>query len=160
MATIARSILGAILALWVAGLGVGAIYLTLGVELLAVLQWVLSTLVAISFVFFSFMFGEYGPDNSPQPVEGRHLLKIGLIALLGAGFAWVISFGAAHLPHVDLKTVLEGADVAAIGANLTNRHILSLEVLALTFFLVLVGSGVIARPDPFDAPSDQEDARR
>ncbi|MGZ3698551.1 MAG: hypothetical protein ACXWP5_10475, partial [Bdellovibrionota bacterium] len=58
-ATLVGNIRRAALALWVASLGVGGIYLTMGAELLAVIQWVVSTLVAISFVFFSVMFGEY-----------------------------------------------------------------------------------------------------
>lgn len=136
----------AVLALWVAGLGVGAIYLTLGAEMLAIVQWIVSTLVAISFVFFSVMFGEYGPASAPLRVD-RAMVKTGLSLLLGLGFAWMIWYGAGQLPSDQLAQPAEGSDLAAIGKTLTGQHLLSLEVLALTLFLVLVGGGVIARPD-------------
>lgn len=57
MATFAFNIKRAILALWVVGLGVGAVYLTVGAEFLAIIQCMVSTLVTISLVFFSVMFG-------------------------------------------------------------------------------------------------------
>jgi NADH:ubiquinone oxidoreductase subunit 6 (subunit J) len=145
-ATFVGDIRRAVLSLWVAGLGIGAIYLTLGAEVLAVVQWIVSTLVAISFVFFSVMFGEYGPGEEFK--VDRRLIKTGLGVLLGLAFAWVIWFGGGHFPDELLPQAGEGTDIAALGKVLTGQHLLSLEVLALTLFLVLVGGGVIARPDP------------
>lgn len=144
-ATFVGDIRRAVLSLWVAGLGIGAIYLTLGAEVLAVVQWIVSTLVAISFVFFSAMFGEYGPGDGFK--IDRHLIKTGLGVLVGAAFAWVIWFGASSLPAEQLVQPMEGTDISAVGKALTGQHLLSLEVLAMTLFLVLVGGGVIARPD-------------
>jgi NADH:ubiquinone oxidoreductase subunit 6 (subunit J) len=149
-ATFAADIRRAVLSLWIAGLGVGAIYLTLGAEMLAVVQWIVSTLVAISFVFFAVMFGEYGPGESLKLDRG--LVKVGLAALLGLGFSWMIWFGASRIPEQALTQPPAGADVEAIGRVLTRQHLLSLEVLALTLFLVLVGGGVIARPDRTESP--------
>lgn len=152
VATFVGDLRRAVLALWVAGLGVGAIYLTLGAEVLAIIQWIISTLVAISFVFFSAMFGEYGPGEKLK--FDRHLVKSGLGVLVGAAFAWVIWFGAAPLPDGALGEVMEGTDVAALGRALTGQHLLSLEVLALTLFLVLVGGGVLARPDSSESEDE------
>lgn len=147
-ATFVGDIRRAVLSLWVAGLGIGAIYLTLGAELLAVVQWIVSTLVAISFVFFSVMFGEYGKGEKVQ--LDRKLIKTGLAIVLGVAFVWLVWFGAGQFPDALLTQPMEGTDLAAIGKTLTGQHLLSLEVLALTLFLVLVGGGVIARPDPED----------
>jgi NADH:ubiquinone oxidoreductase subunit 6 (subunit J) len=135
----------AVLALWVAGLGIGAIYLTLGAEVLAIIQWVVSTLVTISFVFFTAMFGEYGPGEGFK--IDRRLIKTGLGLLAGGAFAWVIALGAGQLPEEQTVHPQDGTDVAAVGKALTGPNLLSLEVLALTLFLVLIGGGVIARPD-------------
>ena len=146
LASFVSDIRRAVLALWVAGLGVGAIYLTLGAEVLAIVQWIVSTLVAISFIFFSVMFGEYG-QREIQIAFDRRLVKTGMAVLLGLGFAWVIWFGARHLPSDQYSQSMEGSDMAALGKTLTNQHLLSLEVLALTLFLVLIGGGVIARPE-------------
>ena len=152
-ATFVGDIRRAVLSLWVAGLGIGAIYLTLGAEVLAIVQWIVSTLVAISFVFFSAMFGEYGPGEGFK--FDRRLIKTGLGVLVGAAFAWVIWFGAGQLPEEQLVQPVEGTDIAALGKALTGQHLLSLEVLALTLFLVLVGGGVIARPDGGDQPEEE-----
>jgi NADH:ubiquinone oxidoreductase subunit 6 (subunit J) len=156
VATFVGDIRRAVLALWVAGLGIGAIYLTLGAEVLALVQWIVSTLVAISFIFFSAMFGEYGPGE-PLKLD-RHLVKTALGVLVGGAFAWVIWFGAAPLPDGPLGQVVEGTDVAALGKELTGQHLLSLEVLALTLFLVLVGGGVLARPTGSETDDAEEEA--
>lgn len=144
----------AVLALWVAGLGVGAIYLTLGAEVLAIVQWIVSTLVAISFIFFSAMFGEYGPGEGLRLDRG--LVKAGLGVAVGAAFAWVVWSGTFGVPEDLVGHPAEGTDIAALGRSLTREHLLSLEVLALTLFLVLVGGGVIARPDAESAEGGAE----
>jgi NADH:ubiquinone oxidoreductase subunit 6 (subunit J) len=156
-ATFVGDIRRAVLSLWVAGLGIGAIYLTLGAELLAVVQWIVSTLVAISFVFFSVMFGEYGQKQKMQ--LDRRLIKVLLAVLLGLAFAWVVWFGSGRYPDELLAQPMEGTDLAAIGKTLTGQHLLSLEVLALTLFLVLVGGGVIARPDEQNDGSESEEPK-
>jgi NADH:ubiquinone oxidoreductase subunit 6 (subunit J) len=145
VATFVGDIRRAILSLWVAGLGIGGIYLTLGAELLAIVQWIVSTLVAISFVFFSVMFGEYVSSEKAQP--DRRLVKNAMGITLGAVFAGLIWFGGGHFQDDLLIQPSEGTDMVAIGKTLTQEHLLSLEVLALTLFMVLVGGGVIARPD-------------
>lgn len=139
----------AILALWVAGLGVGAVYLTLGAELLAIVQWIVSTVVTISFVFFAVMFGEY---NDPSTTEinkkrrkGTTLLLTLLSLVLGAGFAVVIRRVSKDIPHTATTSAISQGDLRVIGRLLTQENLLSLEVLALTLFLVLVGGGVVTR---------------
>ncbi|MEO5969544.1 MAG: NADH-quinone oxidoreductase subunit J [Bdellovibrionia bacterium] len=145
MATFVSHVRQAILALWVAGLGVGAMYLTVGAEFLAIIQWIVSTVVTISFVFFSVMFGEYNP---PKPAaKGENILMVVLSLLLGAAFAAVIWLGSGGLPESALVPAGAVTDLALVGRKLTQENLLSLEVLALTLFLVLVGGGVIARSE-------------
>jgi NADH:ubiquinone oxidoreductase subunit 6 (subunit J) len=143
MATFENHMRRAVLALWVAGIGVGAMYLTVGAEFLAVIQWIVSTLTAISFIFFSVMFGEYHSPTPKAGVQGRLFVILALI--LGATFAAVIGIGSEELRESTLTLVLQESDLGTIGKKLTAEHLLSLEVLALTLFLVLVGGGVIAR---------------
>ena len=83
----------------------------------------------------------------------HELVKSGLGVLVGGAFSWVIWFGAEPLPDGPLGEVVAGTDVSALGRALTGQHLLSLEVLALTLFLVLVGGGVLARPDN-DGPEE------
>ncbi len=143
LATFARHTRHAILALWVAGLGVGGMYLILGAEFLAIIQWIVSTLVTIAFIFFSVMFGEY---NSPAPrAIGNGLLLTLLSVVIGVGFTVVIWLGVKELPTSSFIVESGSNDLELMGQMLTQENLLSLEVLALTLFLVLVGGGVIAR---------------
>jgi len=166
MATFVEDIRRAVLALWVAGLGIGAVYLTVGAETLAIVQWIVSTLVAISFVFFSVMFGEYVREVAApkKPADPKRLAPLALGTLIGLAFVWVIWLGVREQLDVSLLMPVAGEsggsvggnDLLALGRALADRHLLSLEVLALTLFLVLVGGGVIARPD--NVPSDENSA--
>jgi NADH-quinone oxidoreductase subunit J len=143
MATFARQIRHAVLALWVAGLSIGGVYLTLGAEFLAIIQWIVSTLVTLSFIFFAVMFGEY---HSPTPRTSRHGMLLPFLSLfVGAGFTTIIWLGAKDLSESASVNEVGTSDLAVIGKMLTQENLLSLEVLALTLFLVLVGGGVIAR---------------
>ncbi|HLE00148.1 MAG TPA: NADH-quinone oxidoreductase subunit J [Bdellovibrionota bacterium] len=144
-ATFAGGLRLGVLSLWVAGLGIGAIYLTLGAELLAVIQWIISTMVSISFVFFSVMFGEYGAGNGNSKTRRTGLI-FGASLGLGLAFAAVIWLGAGTLPENMLVIPQAGNDLRSLGKKISEEHFLSLEVLALTLFTVLVGGGVIARP--------------
>lgn len=156
------------LALWIAGLSVGCIYLTLGAEVLAIIQWILSTLTAISFTFFGVMFGEYGsrasstggfaekysekfPEKFYNKFKDKRFFLISRGLLIGVGFAALIWLGAGRI-HPNFLMLPEGNsqsgnDIAALGKSLTDNHLLSLEVLALTLFLALIGGGVLARPE-------------
>lgn len=145
LATFVSDLRRAALALWVAGLGVGGVYLTIGAELLGVVQWIVSTLVAISFVFFTAMFGEAGIGD-PRPLR-RRAIGWGLGLALGLAFAAIIWLGTQGFPEIDLAVPRAGNDLLAVGRTMADEHILSLEVLALTLFLVLIGGGAVARPE-------------
>lgn len=152
-ATFVTDIRRAILSLWVVGLGIGGLYLTLGAEFLAVVQWIISTLVAISFIFFAVMFGEYG--SSDTATWKKRVLPIVLTVILGLSFAAIVWLGAGEVPEAALAFPTEGSDLVAIGKSLTQNHLLSLEVLALNLFIVLVGGGVIARPDKTEKKAEK-----
>lgn len=145
VATFASNIRRATLALWVAGLGAGSIYLTIGTETLAIVQWIVSTLVAISFVFFSAMLGEYRAGK--REMTRASWVRLGLALLIAAGFVSLIWRGAGAVSESSFAVPETGNDLAALGRSLVENHLLSLEVLGLTLFLVLVGGGVIARPE-------------
>lgn len=149
VATFVNQIRQAILALWIAGLGIGALYLTVGAEFLAIIQWIVSTVVTISFVFFAVMFGEYNSSKRKKMTKVKCLLTL-MTLILGIGFAAVIELGTRSLPEGMENLSSQMSDLVVIGKSLTQDHLLSLEVLALTLFLVLVGGGVIARPEGKD----------
>jgi NADH:ubiquinone oxidoreductase subunit 6 (subunit J) len=153
VATFAPDLRRSNLSLWLAGLSAGALYLTLGAELLAIVQWIVSTLVAISLLFFSSMYG--ASRELPEGTGWRRALKIGLPLLLGLLFAFIIWHGAGFLDVEAVTPPAEGNDLRTLGVELTGRHLFSLEVLALTLFLVLVGGGVLARPEAEPEPESE-----
>ena len=144
LTTVLRQMKQVVLSLWVAGLGVGAIYLTLGAEFLAIIQWIISTLVALSFIFFSVMFGEYEPSQGAQ--EKVSPLMMVLAFLTGTGFVGVVTLGLVHLDHSKMSIEAPpSGDLMSLGRVLTQEHLLSLELLGLILFIVLIGGGVITR---------------
>lgn len=146
VATFVSQMKHAILALWVAGLGIGAIYLTLGAEFLAIIQWIICTLVTISLIFFAVMFGEYNSTPAQSSKHKMVLLPI-LSIFLGLIFAGLIQIGASHVDYHAFTNLGKANDLSVIGQTLTHKNLLSLEVLGLTLFLVLVGGGVVSRSE-------------
>lgn len=143
----------AVLSLWIASLAVGGVYLSLNAELLAVVQWIASTLVAISFMFYAVMFGEYGASEDGPVPRSRRMLPIILPLLLGVGFCGTLWVGASNFAKAKPGSGMFQQSVSTIGTALAQDHMLSLEILALTLFIVIVGSGAIARPDAKGGPS-------
>ena len=149
VATFTHTMRNSILALWVAGLGVGAIYLTIGAEFLAIVQWIVSTLLTITFVFFAVMFGEYSLENE-QRTQKEYILTFFSI-LVGIGFSVTVWYGTRHFEQLSLASSSGSTDLNALGKLLIEQNFVALEVLALTLFLVLVGGGVIARFERSDS---------
>jgi NADH:ubiquinone oxidoreductase subunit 6 (subunit J) len=143
MAAFLGDVRRAVLALWITGLAVGGVYLGLGAELLAVVQWIVSTVVAISFIFYAVMFGEYGLGDERPPL--RRAFTAVLPMLLGLAFMGVVWLGTQDLAAPEAGA--GGPGLARLGQLLMQEHFISLEVLGLTLFLMIVGSGVIARPE-------------
>ncbi len=163
-ACMVRDLRRAILSLWMCSLGVGGLYLAMGAETLAIVQWIVSTLIAIAFIFYAVMFGEYSAQEEAsvpaQPVS-KKILQMGLPALLGIAFTATIWIGASHLPNtqvvefgpvpqMDGAQIIANQNVAVLGNALAEKHFLSLQILGLTLFLVVVGGGVVARPERSD----------
>lgn len=145
-----------ILALWVVGLGAGGLFLGLGAELLAIIQWIACTLVAISFLFYSVTFGEYGVQDK-RPMSKKVTSAI-VPSLLGLAFAAVIWLGTYKLPDRLLAgtvtqdaPAVQASNIAAMGRSVIREHLLSIEIMGVMLLLVVVGAGVIARPEAPDA---------
>lgn len=139
-----------IVASWVASMSAGALFLSYGAEYLAIVQWLVGTLVAISFLVYASLFGGYASvdarskrekifDGIPAAVIGLSFFAIVTVAALGKD---VVAEGSA-------------ADLAAMGQSLTSKHVISLELIAFLLLAVLVGAGVIGRAE---SPESGENA--
>jgi NADH:ubiquinone oxidoreductase subunit 6 (subunit J) len=132
-----------VLGLWVCGMSMGGIFLSFGAEVLAMVQWIIATLGGISLLMASSMCGELG-EKVASPVNKFDLLQaiivgIGMTAVFGVAlFRFQPEFNA--LPQ-------SGQDLQALGQLLTEKHSISLNLLAVTLLLVLVGGGVLSRAE-------------
>ncbi|HCM40693.1 MAG TPA: hypothetical protein DIS93_12085 [Bdellovibrionales bacterium] len=150
-ATFSKSIRSSILALWICGLGAGAFYLTIGTELLAIIQWIVATVIAISFVFFAVTFGEYSKTETRPGHRSKLFTVLGI--LIGVGLPVLLWLGVGPVPEEMLIPATDSNDLSALGLKLVSENFLALEVLGVSLLVAIVGGGVIARP------LDSEDER-
>jgi NADH:ubiquinone oxidoreductase subunit 6 (subunit J) len=156
-ATFLSDIRLAALALWVVGLAAGGLYLFLGAELLCVLQWIVATLACASLIFYSVMFGEY---RQKDPLPLRRRLASALMPVV-AGVVLMVVFwmgsrsfgllGSFSPAQFDALITAHAVDLLAIGRQLAKNNFLALEILALILFLIVIGAGVIGRPEERDS---------
>lgn len=158
-ATFLLDIRRAALSLWLTGLFIGGLYLALGAEVLAMIQWILSTLSVMCFLFHAVMFGEYA---NPQPLSRLDRIAGAIAPLLaGAAFTSIIYLGFSS--RREGTPELSSGDfplqsLEQVGKELVEKHLLSVEVLSLTLFLVVVGVGVIARAEWLPTRKSEEEA--
>jgi NADH:ubiquinone oxidoreductase subunit 6 (subunit J) len=155
----------AAVSVWVAGLGAGAVEMALGAEVLAVTQWILSSVALVVFILFSVTFGEYrsrsteevttAPQGKPA-LESRawRLARAFGPVLLGGAFMGVVFYGylplerrAASTMKVSLLGSFPGGDIRAVAQALLRENFVSLQIVALILLLVVVGAGVVSRPE-------------
>jgi NADH:ubiquinone oxidoreductase subunit 6 (subunit J) len=157
-ATFLLDIRRAALSLWLTGLLIGGLYLALGAEVLAMIQWILATLSVMCFLFHAVMFGEYA---NPQPMSWTERITRAAAPLLaGMAFTSIIylGFSSRREGTPDLLAgdfPLQGLE--KVGKELVEKHLLSVEVLSLTLFLVVVGVGVIARAEWLPTRKQEEE---
>lgn len=136
-ATLSENLRLATLFLWLAGIGVGGVYLSLGAELLAIVQWIVATLVGISLLFHSIMFG--------VRKGGVPWTRLALALVVAGGFVAALLPGMAGL-SAGGGGATDASGLSSIGARLAGRGLLALEGLGLTLFLGIMGAGILSRP--------------
>ena len=148
-ATFASEVRKAVLSLWIAGLGLGGLYLMMGAELLAMIQWIVATLVSIAFIFHSVLFGEYNRGVVPGESRMARIQKLVTSCAAGLSFGAVIWFATKDLAlQTAMPAGFKGAgDLFGLGKSISDQHMLAFEIFGLTLFLVVVGAGAIARPE-------------
>lgn len=132
-----------VLGLWVCGMSMGGIFLSFGAEVLAMVQWIVATIAGISFLMASSMCGELG-EKAPSPRSKFDLLQA---AIVGIGMTAVSGVALLRFSPEVGAFPQSGQDLQALGQLLTEKHSISLNVLAVTLLLVLVGGGVLSRAE-------------
>lgn len=146
VAAVATQLRVALVCLWGASLCVAGIFLGLGAEFLALCLALLSTILAMVLVFHTELFGR------------RERIPNWLIAvvafLLGDAFV-VIVWACVHPVAGGVGMGQDGAalqdtatvSLASLGQTLVHDHILSVELMAIILLSVVVGLGVVSRPE-------------
>ena len=144
-----RDLRVAVLALWIAGLACGGIFLERGAEFLGICQWILSTLSAVVGFFYAIFLGEFGVKASRPKgrTVGAFLLSVcwvGVLVFAVHESAWQgnASAGWSHLPALDFSPQ---QGLSALGQIIVEENLLAFEVLILMVFMAIIGASVISR---------------
>lgn len=132
---------------WVAGMSLGAVFLAYGAEFLAVVQWVVTTLSAISLLVFATMYGEYGAED-PRTARARVFDALPALVIGGAFSAMI--FLAVHAIPETASTLVgpsPALDLVGMGHALGEHHLVALELLGFMLLAVVVGAGVVSRAE-------------
>lgn len=136
-AAISRDIRQAALSLWICGLAVGGCFLCFNAEFLAIVQWIVSTLVASAFIFYSVLLG----NRDPKP----ELIIYGMAGFLGGVFVYLNYIIVRDFGPISISG--SRPNLAEIGSVLISQHLLPLEMVSLLLFLVIIGAGALSRPE-------------
>jgi len=135
-AALSTSIKNAAFYLWLCGLSLGVTFLVAMSEFVALAQWLVSSLIYLTFVFHTQKSEDasFLSDWVKQGLSGF----IGFLFILGLYFGLKDSVSRIRLGD-DLISVYE------LGHYILSDQLLSVEVLSLSFFLVVVGIGVLGK---------------
>jgi len=136
VATVVSNIRFASLALWGAGLSTGGIFLVLGAEFLAVVQWITATVLCFSFLFFSSLYGPKRVKFNPWQFLATATLCVGFVIMIG--------YGARELPQ-DILLKETGVRLIDLGKTIVLDNFLMLELVVFILLMAIVGSGVMSR---------------
>lgn len=131
---------GAIICLWLCSLSVSGMFLSLGAEYLAVLVGLLATLLATVFVFHTELFGRR--ERVPNWL-------IAVIAFIVGDAFVVVVWSCVHTLGTGFHTpvAVQAPSLVEIGKYLVTEQFLSLQIMAIIMLTVIVGLGVISRPE-------------
>lgn len=132
------------LSIWAAGLVLGFIFLMLGSEVLAIGQWVFSTLTAFSFLVYSLLFGDLLESEKPSKSQWRGWIMPFFGAIC---FALIIGVGLHDFEQWTFELSMETFSLRDFGKQLVSSQPLTLVAVGIHILLVTIGFGVVARAD-------------
>jgi len=144
------------LALWGVGLLSGGLFLSLNYEALAVVQWIISTVGSLVIVFYSSLLGENREQHKPRLSETLKQMSVPII--VGLIFAVFLYFGMRDGGALSLAEGVNPSEqgLFELGKTLVEEQFLSVQVLGLMILLMVIGTGVIIRPEPKERTQSPE----
>jgi NADH:ubiquinone oxidoreductase subunit 6 (subunit J) len=124
------------------GIFVGSIYLTLGFETIAFVQWFLTLFMSLAFSVYSYLFVGETKERSWRRVVRDQVIPAILIMTLSliisiTSNSIIVAFG-------DFQRM---EDVATFGRRLIQQHLFAILLMGVILFLCIVGAGVLGRPE-------------
>ncbi len=147
--------------LWVSGLLAGALFLDLGYEVLAVFQWIISTLMGLLGLFYFNLLGELDSSSSQRSTSLNALRPL-LLKILTAGlfavFVYLGTQSAMRSVGVEERTGEILGGISRLGEELAKEQFLSGQMIGLAILLLVIGTGVIVRPEKVTQPHEEDGA--
>lgn len=125
------------IALWLCGITLGAIYLHMGAEFLAIVQWLLSTLLCMALVFHAILLG----DQDELPSGPQWFVVLPLTTALFVVIGWVAY--SSVLGSVPLQWNYYG--LMDFGKKLVSDYFLTVVVAGLGALIALIAIGSLER---------------
>lgn len=130
----------AIVALWFGQFGAGALLLACGSETVALLVWMVATIVAaISFLHADVVGDPPAPAPKGAAASAARLVFPGLVSTGVGVMSWLLLAGLVEGPG-------SGSTPASAPGVQSEERFLLLELLALLALAAAIGAGVISRP--------------
>lgn len=127
-----------LLCLWATGLGVGGIFLWMGMEFLAFTQWFITSVNTLLFLLFSVTLPE-APSSQTSSLPSLQWFFLSLSLGLFFLFLFLSRFlnrSIEFLPHIS-----EAFPIARLGRFLMEHHFWSAQIFLFSLLLILIGTG-------------------
>lgn len=141
-AALTRNSRSAIVALWLSQLGAGALLLASGSEVMAVLVWLVSSVVAAVYFLHADVVGDPEVLQAPRSSAAKARLVLPAIVSAGTGvMTWALLAGLVG----DAPAGAVGTAARATSYARAEERFLLVELVALIGLAAAVGAGVISR---------------
>jgi NADH:ubiquinone oxidoreductase subunit 6 (subunit J) len=132
---------------WLASICLGVLFLFYGAEYLALAEWLGSGLLATLILFYATLFGEYGETTV---LKGKAPWHRELLAVFSGAVATLSLFYGLKEGHNVMDFAVfdsSGTLIRKIGVAMIEHYWFAIVVFILSFFLAVVGIGVVGRTD-------------
>jgi len=127
--------------LWLCGLGVGGIFLSLGAEFLALVQWMTATLLLMVMSYLSMLLKD-GETQTKRMKRTRVFVTLGGVVTV----AVIASIDVGTLSAFGPNTELEKGGIMSVAQLLVGKYAVTFGVFCVLVFVSIVGIGTNFRP--------------
>lgn len=138
------------ISLWLCGMSAGGMFLSVGAEFIAMIQWTLSTVLGMLYLFYSSLF-----LPSEKKSSSTWVMSVVILLLVSMG---IFLFALKGIDQFQLKKTATG--LGTLGRRMISQYGIHIHLLALTVFVVIIGTAQISRFRNLRFRKPDEDGRR